>query len=187
MKNIFIPDNETNISQKGSFLYKLNTLGYQTVLWTPKQKLLYKISTLSICEWEIEKDLLSIEEKSEYKKLFDGINKTPSESVLKKCLLVIYFQFRSIGKGVAIGLEIINGNNYVVFKSGNVDEVKTICRKNGVTLNYDRKFVLSLLNNAYLNEIIQEEMWGYTARKYIKIKNRNKSFENKLKQFFSLR
>ena len=190
MNYIFIPDKNAIISkeglQKGSIYYKLNTSGYQTVLWTLKQKLLYKISSIPDCEWEIEKDLLSVDEKNEYNRLFCGINETPDENVLRNCLLVIYFQFRSIGKGIAIGLEIINDNNYVVFKSGNVDAVKKMCKKNSVTLNCDRKIAFYLLNNSYVNEIIPEEIWETMARKYIKIKNRNRIFKIKLKQYFAL-
>jgi type III secretion system FlhB-like substrate exporter len=191
-KNIFIPDDDGIFSvegcYKGSIHYMLNTQDYQTVTWTAKQNIIYKLVNTfeNSKDWNLEKKLLPEEEKIEYKKLFGKILEkpfTPKESTIKKCLIVIIGRIK--GCEITIGLTAVKGDNYVSFKAGNVDNIKTICKKNNVTLSYDSYFAFYLLNNAYLNEVIPEEIFDYTARKYLKIAKRDKIFKEKLKQAFS--
>ena len=183
---IFIPENEKCLnfedSKKGAIHYKLNTPIYKAISWTSRQKLIYKIQTSQ--DWNFEKEMLSADEEMEYKKLFDKINETPQKNILKKCILVIVAKTKCLK--LAIGLEVIDGNNYVVFKSGSIDEIKQMCKNLSVSINYDNKLCLYLLNSAYLNEIIPQNIWEYVARKYIKIEKRDKVFSKKLKEYFDI-
>jgi len=183
--NIFIPDNDSSIflngHRKGKIHYNFNAPKYQTLSWKIKQKLLYKLQDPKE-DWDYE--MLSEDEKSVYKKLFDGIEETPNDIILKKCILVIICR-TSLGC-FSIGLEIIDKNNYIAFKSGNVNEIKTKCLEHNVHVNYDNKFASYLLINSYIGEIIPEDILEYTAQKYIKLRKRDKLFANKLKQYFEV-
>jgi len=182
--SIFVPDNDnsfaSNSLRKGIIHYNFKTPKYQVVSYTPRQKLIYKLRTST--DWITERENLPPDEKIESKNLFDKINEIPNESVLKKCLLVLIW--RAKYQQLAIGIEVINGNNYVVFKSVKVSEIKTMCKKHKITINYDNKYTFYLFLNAYLNQIIPEEIWIHTALKFFKINKRDKKFSEKLKQSF---
>jgi hypothetical protein len=181
---IFIPDTgnifSLNGTNRGEIHYRFNTQIPTSVSWTSRQKLLFKLQYSS--DWETERNMLPKDEEIEFLRLFDKINEIPEENIIKNCLLVIISRLKGIN--VAIGLRVINHNNYVVFKSGYINEIKILCKKNYVTINYDNNYTLYLLYNAYLDEIIPEDIWGYTARKYIKLKKRDKIFSVKFKQLF---
>ena len=185
--NVFIPDNDNKFAliglRRGTIHYNFKTAKYQDVSHSSRHKLIHKLERS--LNWDIEKNILPTDEEIEFKKLFDKINETPNEYIIQNCILVVISRVKYKEK-LAIGLEVIDGNNYVAFKSVNVSEIKRMCKKYQVTLNYDRKFNYFLLTNAYLNEIIPEKIWEYTALKYINIKKRNKTFSRKLQQLFGL-
>ena len=122
MDNIFIPEDKGLFQygdlRKGTIHYRFNNLKYQTVLWTSKQKLKYKMQTSK--NWDMEKNMLSTEEETIYKKLFDNILETPQEMIIKNCLLVVIDEKNEF----AIGLEAIDKFNRVTFKSQNANKIK---------------------------------------------------------------
>jgi hypothetical protein len=182
---IFVPDNDSLCMQSGlrtgGICYKFNDSPYQTIFRTPKQRLFYKICLLSPneCLDNFNVKALPVDEKTEYKKLFDNIYKVPKEDAIKKCLIVIAWR-----DSLAIGLESVNGNNVTVFKSTHINEIEKTCEKHRITIKYDKYFTSYLLLNAYLHEILPEEIWEHTARKFVKIMRKDKAFREKLKLFY---
>ena len=182
---IFIPDNNSLIAleglRKGTICYKINTSPYQTISWTVRQTLFYKIQykmKKSSGQLIFDENMLSSDEKTEFKRLFNNfnnLNKVPREKVIKNCIIV--FAHR---KG-AIGFKIIGVNIYVSFKSSKLNEIKEICKRNNVTINYDNKLASYLFANCYLNEIPELNICRLLAERFIKIIKRNKVFDNKLK------
>ena len=185
MKNIFIPDNESLMTpdflKKGEIHYKYFDTEYKTVSWSAKKRLFHKTIKLPPNK-KFNTRILTPDEKTEYNKLFYNINKTPKEKVIKECIIVItYRKFRT---EMAVGLKVIDGNNVTAFKSGSLNEVKSICKKHKINTIHDNYLSLYLFFNAYLNEIIPEEIWEYTARKYVKIMQRDKIFAERIKSTF---
>ena len=158
---IFIPDDNSLVTseglRKGTIYYKINTSPYQTISWTVKRTLLYK-------------------------RLFNNVNKAPKEKVIKKCIIVF------TNRKMAIGLKVIGKNNrkniYLAFKSSKLNEIKEICKRNSVTINYDNRLVLYLFVNGYINEIAPLGIWEQIARKFKKIEQKDKIFANKYKLLF---
>ena len=182
--NIFTPNEIFSIEgpKKRLFHYKFHTPTFQTISWSTRQKLFYRMQTVAVEDWDIEK--LPADEKAEYKKIFGKTEEIPDENILRKCILVVYGVWKRYG--IAVGIECTDHDNYVTFKyfDRNVNEIKIMCKKNNVTLNYDNRFTVKLLSYSYLNEIIPEEMWEYLAQKYIKLKSKDKNFAKKLDHLF---
>jgi hypothetical protein len=181
----FIPDDNSLVTsegfRKGTIYYKINTSPYQTISWTVKRTLLYKMK-ISSSNISIDKNMLSSDEKTEYKRLFNNVNKAPKEKVIKKCIIVF------TNRKMAIGLKVIGKNNrkniYLAFKSSKLNEIKEICKRNSVTINYDNRLVLYLFVNGYINEIAPLGIWEQIARKFKKIEQKDKIFANKYKLLF---
>jgi type III secretion system FlhB-like substrate exporter len=182
---IFIPDDNSLVTseglRKGTIYYKINTSPYQTIFWTVRQTLLYKMK-ISSSNIIIDENILSSDEKTEYKMLFNNVNKVPKENIIKKCIIVF------INQEMAIGLKAIGKNKrkniYLAFKSSKLNEIKEICKRNNVTINYDNRLVLYLFDNGYINEIAPYGMFMYIAEKFKKIEQEDKIFANKCKLAF---
>ncbi|MCL1812364.1 MAG: hypothetical protein FWG29_02445 [Treponema sp.] len=178
---IFVPDGNSFLSldglRKGTIHYGLNDSPYKTIPFTIKQKLLNKL----ISEGRLNEETLLPDEKIEYKKLYDDPFTFPAEDSVKECILVV------ICKELAVGVKIIDKNNYTAFKylGKNIQEIKTICKKHCITVNGDKKLSLYLFYNAYLNEIIPVEIWEYLAYKYARISQKNKTFAKKVNLLFN--
>ena len=181
---IFIPDNNSLIAseglRKGTIHYKINTSPYQTISWPVRETLFYKIQykmkKSSSGQLIFDKNMLSSDEKTEFKRLFNNfnnLNKVPKENEIKKCIIV--FTHRK----VAIGFKIIGANIYVSFKSSKLNEIKEICKRNNVTINYDNKLASYLFTNCYLNEIPELDILGLLAERFVKIIKKDKIFANK--------
>jgi hypothetical protein len=163
---------------KKEFFSHLNNSAYKTVSWTPKQNLLYKMS-----QKNFDINELSSSEKIEYEKLFYKMFETPKESDIKKCILVIVH-----GNFSAIGLEIVNSNNILVFKSLEVEKTVTMCKKNNIIIRYEKQLGLawSLFLQAYPNEVIPRNFWMDLAYTYMKIMKKNKKFTKKIRILFGI-
>ena len=174
--NKFIPDNGNlyllNGLRKGSIHYNFIDPSYKTIQWSTIKTLKYKIK----CAFEnsIDKDSfwesLTTEEENELDKQYSNLENIPEETILKECIIVI------ICKKCAVGLKIIDFDNIVAFKSYKIKEVKALCMKNNIAINYDKYFALELFINVYLNEIIPDDYLEYLAQKYVKLRKINKVF-----------
>jgi hypothetical protein len=60
-----------------------------------------------------------------------------------------------------------------------------MCEKHRITIKYGKRFTSYLLANAYLHEILPEEIWEYTARKFVKIMRKDKVFREKIEKLKS--
>jgi len=178
---IFIPDDNNMITlsgfRKGTIHYKINNYPYKTIFWSVKQTLLYK---LSLKKLDLDMKALSSDEMFEYEKLFENFEITPNEKRIKEC--IIAFTDRKI----IIGLKIIDKEIFLAFKSIRIKEIKEICKRNSVTISYDKHITHFLFSNEYLNEIPSYSILENIAAKFIYIKNKNKVFAKKLNSIFRL-
>ena len=183
-KPFFIPDNilfgDTQFG--GSVHYQFNAQNYQGVLWSTRQNLFYKMEQAEDIEAAME--LFSGEEQREFERLFGAAYDVPHEDIIKRCLIV--FIVRDGKENTAIGLEIIDQDPYVIFKSVKGSEVKALCKKHNITVHYDADIASSLLSFACMNEMVPKELFEKIIIAFFKIKKRNAAFSSKIKALFGV-
>jgi flagellar biosynthesis protein FlhB len=148
-------------------------------------KYLKKYIEIGKCVFISDNDILKNSDDYLKGNVFYKFNSLPYksiESIEKKikrmCLLVVR------NNECAVGLEYETGKistPVIVLKSENVSEIISVCKKYDITIKRDKKLALALYQYGEIEQIIPNRYWGYTAKVFVKIGEKDKKFFEKIR------